>query len=1079
MRTHSTFLLLIVAGVAVVSLTVAPFAGRVEHAQAQSVPPLQPGFPRSMSGSYPDQSSPVLSDLDNDGLLEIIVGGRTLNGDGSLGCQGWVYVYNADGTLRWQTIVRADVNTAAATADLNGDGVRDIVVGMGSWHVSPDLGVDCDGGLVALSGLNASVLWVFNTADWGEWGAPNGRADGVHSAPAIADLDNDGVLDIVFSGWDQCIYRINQYGQPLWGALPGYNTSGKCGGRGFWVEDTVWSSPALADLDGDNLLEIVIGTDITLGNHYGYPDGGVLYVLSASGQVRARRHFPQGFYSSPVIADVTGNGRPEIIIGSGLPYVGQGKYAVVARYDPSLPTEMDRLVVDWQPALAGQVYAPPALGDLNGDGVPDIVVIAFTDYWQMPMRVYGLDARNKAVLFTTTLCRSSGAPNALTYGAATVADIAGDNRPEIVIAANGDVTILNGNGAYYTLTSPACNGGAAPSTSLVMSLDGASNTPAIGDIDGDGDVEIVVAGRGAGNQGRLYAWSGFKKGGLAWPLYRRDSLNNALWDNMPPGLPAGRSTSPPFGAVWHRPQMVTVQWSAQALDYGARLAGYSIMVDNLPDTTVDNTVEVSPDVNRFFVFVGEGTWYIHLRSVDRAGNASGATAHLGPLKFDGTPPVNPAVLAAFPPVGAWSNAPVMSVTLAPGSDSASGLKGYSVVWDQSPNTPVDAVIETGPTTQIQTSTDGLGTGDWYLHIRSVDHAGNGAVSTVHHGPFRIDRESPVSSAISPASGNASAVPVSWSGSDFGGSGILSYTIQAREETSGVWMNWLTDVPSTTLIDVYVAPQCAGVYYFRSIAYDRAGNTETQVPAEGDTATSVTTNHLWRGRVTNNVGAPVFQASVQSPLSCRLIASDPSGHVTAHFVNNPGPFTATLSHPLLGPLPTLRNLLTTDETRHWVLPPSDNQLRDSHFEDGWGQWRTQNAFLRTPGHTGQYAAQIVAGGFLTQTITVTAPLQDRQILSLFYRVSGVVSETDRAAVSLLAPDSQAQVSLSIPLTVSQPEPAWKHAWLDVTPVLSNLTESSAVVIISLESAEAMLEVDEVTLGTPRATMRQLHLPVIRR
>ncbi len=494
--------------------------------------PPQQFSPVQLSGSWINQSGIALSDLDGNGTQEIIFGGRTLvNGNTTLGCEGKVYAYNANGSLKWQTTVRADVNSTTATADLNGDGIKDIVVGMGAWMETNVPEYDCDGGVVALNGKNGGVLWTFDTDDRGEWDVKNGRFDGVYSSPAIADLDNNGMLDIVFGAWDQCIYRLDQNGNALWLGLEG--TEGRCNNRGFWNRDTVWASPALADLTGDGNLEVVIGTDITLdGQHV-----GLLYVLDHTGTVLARRQFPQSFISSPAIADLDRDGVLNIVIGSGIANrgTGVGFYVVFAHYDSTQSTLDTRLVVDWQPAVAGRVFASPAIGDLNGDGFLDVVVSSFQgDEWPWwPMHGYGLDFKNRNILFDTWLCDSGSITPDNYYGimfsSPVIADLAGDTRPEILFTMRRSISILNANGTYYTYAASNCTGGTPPTTNYNLDTGGAlHSTPAVGDLDNDGDYEIVAASHwdeGNTMRGGLFAWTGFKKGAAPWPTFRQNPQN--------------------------------------------------------------------------------------------------------------------------------------------------------------------------------------------------------------------------------------------------------------------------------------------------------------------------------------------------------------------------------------------------------------------------------------------------------------------------------------------------------------------------------------------------------------------------
>ncbi|MCS6773124.1 MAG: FG-GAP-like repeat-containing protein [Anaerolineae bacterium] len=1120
-----------------------------------------------MSGSFSERGAVQLADLDSNGTLEIIVGGRTLNGPTSLGCQGRVYVYNHNGTLKWETTVRADVNGSAAIADLTNDGVLDIVFGMGNW-IDTYPANDCDGGLVALDGANGAVLWYFDTADFGEEGAPNGRLDGVNSAPAIADLDNDGVLDIVFAAWDHCIYRINQYGQALWGrlpALPSYHPAPRCNDRGFWVQDTIWGSPALADLDADGTLEIVIGTDITAGGYFGYGNGGVLWVLSASGSILARRFYDQAFFSSPVVADLDGDGLPEIAIGTGPYWPNTGSYVVFARYDPSQPSETLRLVETWRPATNGKGFASPALGDLNGDGFLDMVITTFSQgsfIYPTPMYVYGFDYKNRQVLFVQILCNASGASNLMVFGSPLVANVVGpaSSPPEIIFGYQPNVVILNANGSYYTQVPPSCNWSQPPTTNLIMSTGHMFGTPAVGDIDNDGDVEIVATGIGAGFQGRMFAWSGFAKNPNPWPRFRRDIRQTALRDNMPPA-PPGLSANPlPNPAGWYAPQTFSITFNPLSIDYGSRLRGYSIVWDQSPTTTPDLTTELPRTATGTTQWLNDGQWYFHVRAVDNQNNGS-VVARVGPFRVDATPPTNPTLSSSSPAVNTWSNANAIQVNLNPGTDAGSGIQGYSVVWDSSPNTLPDTTLDIGPVTSLSLDTTsqtvnqiylhlrsvdhagnwsptathigpflidrvapsnptlsssspavnvwsntgliqvnlnlGTDTGSgifgysvvWdsspntlpdttldigpvtslsldttsqtvnqiYLHLRSVDHAGNWSPTAIHIGPFLIDRVRPTSYASSPPLVTGSSIPVSWAGTDLG-AGIAGYTLQVRIG-NGSWTDWLVNTTATS--GSYSPVVCGQTYAFRSIARDGVNNVETDFSAAGDTLTFAGSAHSLRGVVRNVRGQPVFNAQLTSSGACADTTSDGSGVFRLYYTSG-GSYNVAASRNGFGSLDNLFALNTAQTITHLIiLPPANNQVTNSFFEGGLMDWIVFNVTHSNAAHSGQGAAQLSAPASLSQTVTVPA----NGTLSLVYRVT---SAGTQPAVLKLVGQSQT-LSVTLPVTATE----WSHAWLDA----STLAGGNAAIVV--ETSDTGLLVDEVTLGTAAQGVFARYLPLARR
>jgi hypothetical protein len=512
----------------------------------QSQPPAQPGFPVAVSGAYFSWgSSPTLVDLDGNGKLEIVVAGRDLSG-GSPGNGGMVYVYRYDGTLFWQAHVRAPINSTPTTADITGDGHPDVVVSMGGFVETPHW----DGGVIALNGLTGQELWTFNTQDWLNHN-PDGWRDGVFSTPAIGDINDDGQPEITFGAWDQCIYLLDRFGQPLWGNLPGLLPGQiRCGGHGFYNEDTVWSSPALADVTGDGRLEIIVGADISPGNVWGDPGGGYLYILDADGNTLAREWMDQVIVSSPAAADLDNDGAWEFVVGTGSSYASRGYYVSAFDYNPYLSDPVDRLVLRWRQPTQGRVFPSPAVADLNKDGWLDVVITAPTGDWgENGTFIHAWRGRDGAVLFQRRACDMWG-NSGNTLSSPTVADVDGDGWPEILFSHQWEVSILNHDGTYYTDYSspqytdgpnhPGCVRNHQPTTDLSYWAQWTVYaSPAVGDLDGDGDAEVVIPGHNPANpnQGMIFAWTGHPMRTMpSWGTWRHDEYHtgNVPFEFIPP-----------------------------------------------------------------------------------------------------------------------------------------------------------------------------------------------------------------------------------------------------------------------------------------------------------------------------------------------------------------------------------------------------------------------------------------------------------------------------------------------------------------------------------------------------------------
>ncbi|MCH9032101.1 MAG: VCBS repeat-containing protein [candidate division Zixibacteria bacterium] len=252
--------------------------------------------------------------------------------------------------------------------DINGDGRNELIAA----YSSPG----------AVSGL-----FIYNGRD----GQPaNGRENAQvlnlieMSGVAFGDVDDDGVVDVLVSG------RLNFQTAKLWlrrggeEDLPGWPIELED------MESWIANYPVLADLDNDGVPEI-IAVYFTLGQSR-------IFVFKLSGEPFLER--PGAAYgefltapftlSSPAVADINGDGIPELILRSGFIFPGPGFEQVYA-FSPSAEIIEGFPITTAAPRqeVFSTVYNP-LIDDLDGDGFVEIALIGASNLvsiWDMPGRL--------------------------------------------------------------------------------------------------------------------------------------------------------------------------------------------------------------------------------------------------------------------------------------------------------------------------------------------------------------------------------------------------------------------------------------------------------------------------------------------------------------------------------------------------------------------------------------------------------------------------------------------------------------------------------------------------------------------
>lgn len=484
----------------------------------------------ALPGGVVEHSSPVLADLNEDGVQDIIIGTTAQNGaDNNTRNRPTVLVaMQGNGAILWSKELDAPIESSPAVGDINHDGHLEVVVSTGG-----DAGDLRHNGSVIAFDHNGNQLWRFNLVD----NSARGWNAAAFSSPTLCDVDGDGTQEIVLGGWDQRIYLLDSNGQPLWNNLnrpPGFPAD-----AGYYNADTSWSTAACADLNGDGQAEIIIGADMTGGSTLpdGTPteDGGFLYIFDKDGNVLVRRYLPETIYASPAVGDLNQDGRPEIVVGTGWYWWnqhGRKTPSYVYTFDTSnVFSNLNYADANKLPDLAGWPqqttypgFSSPALADLDGDGSLEVIIGTgdpFTQNDNIPGagQVYAWHANGQVVSGWPVSPKNVQGSDAQITSSPTVADIDGDGQVEVLFSMIWDVNVYSPNGAFKEWL------GAKWTT---------VDSPAIGDTDGDGKVDVWVGSSNAeGDPSNGYLWH-FKSdsaalGARPWPMFHHDARHTGLY----------------------------------------------------------------------------------------------------------------------------------------------------------------------------------------------------------------------------------------------------------------------------------------------------------------------------------------------------------------------------------------------------------------------------------------------------------------------------------------------------------------------------------------------------------------------
>jgi hypothetical protein len=405
----------------------------------------------------------VCADMDADGDLDLITGGynglHLFVNTGTVAIPAFSEVPDYFSGLAFASYPVPDV------ADVDNDGDNDLVVGFSE-----------DGAVKVYLNIGSPAIGDFSEATMQIIGDI-----GLYAYPVFCDFDADGDQDILAGRDSHGFIYYQNVGSPSvadWQANNSFFAT-----LGF---EDYWNSPDLVDLNNDGLYDLVFGT--ASGPLQYYTNTGTL--TNPVWQVNTSLFggvLDVGGASSPVFYDFDGDGDLDLISGSQMGdikyYENTGTIHAPAWAENSA----------YFSSIDHSIYAAVAIGDVNGDNLPDAIV----------------GDLNGSLYFH----RNTGLGFAQEAGVLPVIDVGDWSVPRLWDRdGDGDLDLATGNEAgnmrYYenqgTLTTPNW----VETSGFFTGIDvGMNCSPSFGDLDGDGDWDFV-AGNLTGNL-LCYKWQGF------------------------------------------------------------------------------------------------------------------------------------------------------------------------------------------------------------------------------------------------------------------------------------------------------------------------------------------------------------------------------------------------------------------------------------------------------------------------------------------------------------------------------------------------------------------------------------------
>jgi outer membrane protein assembly factor BamB len=418
-------------------------------------------------------------------------------------------------------------------ADLNEDGVGDVIQGVGRIEFQA-----CDSAIIAFNGKNGEILWLVPAEDQ------------IFGSASLMDITGDGVVDVFIGGRSAELQAINgKTGEVIWRFQDPDKKKRRKDKKWF----NFYNPQFVPDQDNDGMKDILIsnGGDVMIAPYDpNRPTGNLSVLSSKDGRILAYAPMPDDkeIYMS-IVTNETPDGKDhEVVFGTGGETIGGNLY-VTTLTDIMGGDISNARLLDSSPEKG--YIGPPAWVDVTGDQIRDIIVNSVDG------RLMAFDGSTKERIWEAVM------PNTEAYTSVAPGYFNNDNTLDIFVSyaqgvwpeldwtrqymvngKTGNIEFEDSLGFYQTITPVVANFDEDEMDEALVIVDyqvvdeyyrkffynmllvidfetnelidlgisheghNMASTPWIGDMDGDGNMDIVFSH--STNVKKTYAFDGMQ-----------------------------------------------------------------------------------------------------------------------------------------------------------------------------------------------------------------------------------------------------------------------------------------------------------------------------------------------------------------------------------------------------------------------------------------------------------------------------------------------------------------------------------------------------------------------------------------